>query len=133
MSDFGGIMRFTYNSTPIKVRAKVEIEPTGAEYKAEDNQDGSFDRTIQPMGPKFDIEFVDSVDGVSAISLPWDAIMAGGPYNLSLIEVTTNLLNTWTNAKFLGRVKIDRLKGIVTGITAQCPVGGYLQTTTSGS
>ncbi len=130
MADFGGLIRFTYNATPIKIRAKVEIEPTSGDYKAEDNQDGSFDRFFQPMGPKFDIEFVDSVDGVNPISLPWDSIMAGGPYNVSLIEDTNKVLHTFTGAKFLGRPKIDRLKGIVTGITGQCAVGGYQQTGT---
>lgn len=130
MSDFGGLIRFTYDSTPIKIRAKVEIEPTGAEFKAEDNQDGSFDRMYQPMGPKFDLEFVDSVDGTTATSLPWDAIMRGGPYNVAVIEDSTQIMHTWTNAKFLGRPKIDRLKGVVTGITGQCPVGGYNQTST---
>lgn len=56
--------------------------------------------------------------------------MAGGPYNVSLIEDTNKVLHTFTGAKFLGRPKIDRLKGIVTGITGQCAVGGYQQTGT---
>ena len=47
---------------------------------------------------------------------------------LAIVEQSTGILHTWTNAKFLGRPKIDRLKGIVTGITGQVPVGGYLQT-----
>ncbi len=128
MADFGGIMRFTYGGSPLTIRAKVEIEPTGASFTAEDNQDGSFDRYVQPMGPKFDIEFVDSVDDVKATSLPWDAIMSGGPYNMSLVEETNGVVHTWTQAKFLGRPKIDRLKGIVTGVTGQCAVGNYKQT-----
>jgi hypothetical protein len=33
------------------------------------------------------------------------------------------------NAKFAGRPKIDRLKGMVTGISVQSPVGGYQQLT----
>ena len=131
MSDFGGIIRFTYNSTPIKIRARVEMEPTGAQYDAEDNQDGSFDRYSKPMGPKFEIDFVDSVDGTSATSLPWDAIMTGGPYNMAIIEDTTKVMHTFTNAKFIGRPKIDRLKGVVTGISGQCPVGGYNLTSTN--
>jgi hypothetical protein len=131
MADFGGIMRFTYNGAPMKIRAKVELEPTGGSYTAEDNQDGSFDRYYQPMGPKFDVEFVDSRDGVSATSQPWDAIMAGGPYNISIVEDSNKILHSFTGAKFIGRPKIDRLKGIVTGITGQTPVGGYIQTTTA--
>ena len=130
MADFGGLIRFTYNATPMKIRARVTIEPTGGDYKAEDNQDGSFDRYYQPMGPKFDLEFVDSADGVSAKSLPWDAIMAGGPYNISIVEDSNSVLHTFTGSKFIGRPKIDRLKGLVSGVTGQCPVGGYQQTAT---
>jgi hypothetical protein len=129
MADFGGIVRFTYNGTPLRIRARVTIEPTGGKYDAEHNQDGSFDRYYQPMGPAFDFEFVDSVDGVTAISQPWDAIMSGGPYNCSLIEDSNGVLHTFTGAKFIGRAKIDRLKGLVSGVTGQCPVGGYQKTT----
>jgi hypothetical protein len=130
MADFGGIMRFTFDATPMKIRARVTIEPTNGKFDAEDNQDGSFDRYYQPMGPKFDLEFVDSVDGVKATSLPWDSIMKGGPYNCSLIEDSNGILHTFTGSKFLGRPKIDRLKGLVSDITGQCAVGGYQQTNT---
>jgi len=133
MVDFAGIMRFTYNGNNVKIRAKIEIEPVNARYTVENNQDGSFNRYVQPEGPTFDIEFTDTVDGVTATSLPWDLIMAGGPYNIALVEETTGILNTWANAQFLGRPHIDRLKGNVTGITGQAPVGAYLQTTTTGS
>lgn len=129
MADFGGVMRFKVGDLALKIRAKVDIEPTNGSYTAEDNQDGSFDRYMQPQGPKFDVEFVDSSGADTATSQPWDTIMAGGPYNISLIEDTTGILHTFTAAKFLGRPRIDRLKGVVSGITGQCAVGGYQQTT----
>jgi len=129
MADFGGIIRFTYNGSPLRVRAKFEIEPTDFKYDVEHNQDGSFDRMAQPMGPAGEAEFTDSVDGVTAVSLPWNAIMAGGPYTLTGVEETNGIIHTWTGAKFVGRPKIDRLKGVVTGITIQAPVGGYNETT----
>jgi hypothetical protein len=128
MADFGGIMRFTYNGNPVRIKAKVEVEPVNARYTVENNQDGSFCRYVQPEGPTFDIEFVDTVDGTTATSLPWDAILSGGPYNIALVEETNGILHTWANAQFLGRPHLDRLKGSVTGITGQAPVGGYLQT-----
>jgi hypothetical protein len=81
------------------------------------------------MGPAGEAEFTDSVDGVTAVSLPWNAIMAGGPYTLTGVEETNGIIHTWTGAKFVGRPKIDRLKGVVTGITIQAPVGGYNETT----
>ena len=128
MTDFGGLMRFTINCLPLRIKAKVEVEPVNARYTIENNQDGSFCRYIQPEGPTFDVEFIDSADGVTATSVNWDGILAGGPYNIALVEETTGRLHTWANAQFLGRPHLDRLKGVVTGITGQCPVGGYLQT-----
>lgn len=130
MADFGGLMRFTYNANPIKVRGRVETEPTGSQYDAEHNQDGSYDRMVKPMGPMADIEFVDSVDG-SATALDWDTIMAGSNYNMTLFEVSNNWTHTWTGASFVGRAKIDELKGTVTGIRIQAPVGGYKKISTS--
>jgi len=127
MADFGGVMRFSYNGATLTIRARVEMEPTDGSYTAEDNQDGSFDRYSQPKGPNFDIEFVDSKAG-SATSQPWNAIMAGGPYNVTISEDSNGILHTFTGVKFIGRPKIDRLKGLVTGVTGQAPTGGYTQT-----
>lgn len=127
MADFGGQIRFTYDGNPLRIRAKVDIEPGDFSYSAEHNQDGSFDRYNQPMGPTFDIDFVDSADGVNPISLNWNAIMAGGTYNVSILEDSNSIVHTIAGAKFIGRPKIDRLKGLVTGITIQGPVGSYKQ------
>lgn len=129
MADFGGQIRFTYDGAAIRIRAKVSIKPGNFVYAAEDNQDGSFDRYVQPKGPTFDMEFVDSADGVNPTSLPWSTIMAGGPYNVSIIEDTNGIIHTMSGAKFIGEVDIDRLKGMVTGITVRGPVGAYKQVT----
>lgn len=132
MADFGGLIRFTYNANPIKIRGKVDIEPTDSQYDVEHNQDGSFDRTVKPMGPSFEIDFVDSIDGVSAGSLPWNDIMANGPYNVTIIEQTTKIEHVFTSAQFVGRVKSNRDKtGLVTGIRGQASAGNYKQVTTS--
>lgn len=128
MTDFGGLMRFTVNGSPLRIKAKVEVEPVNARYTVEHNQDGTFCRYVQPEGPTFDIEFVDSKDGVSPLSVDWDTLLKGGPYNCALVEEDNDVLHNFTQLQFMGRPKLDRLKGIVTGITGQCPVGGYLQT-----
>ena len=127
MADFGGQVRFTYDGNSIVVRAKVELEPGDNSYTVEHNQNGSFDRYVQPMGPVLDVEFVDSFDGVSAASHPWNAIMSGGPYNVAIQEDSNGITHTIANAKFMGRPKIDRLKGVVTGIQIQGAVGSYKQ------
>lgn len=129
MADFGGTIRFTYDGDAITIRAKVDVEPGDFSFTVEHNQDGSFDRYAQPMGPTFELEFRDSSDGVRATSLNWNAIMAGGPYNCSIIEDKNGIIHTIAGGKFSGRPKIDRLKGLVTGITVQGPVGGYKQLT----
>lgn len=129
MADFGGVIRFTYDGNPISIRAKVEVEPTDFSFTVEHNQNGTFDRYAQPQGPMLDMEFVDSVDGVNPISLPWNAIMLGGPYKISILEDTTGIVHTITNGKFAGRPKIDRLKGLVTGVTIQGSTGSYQQVT----
>lgn len=129
MADFGGNIRFTYDGNPIKIRAKVDLEPGDFSFTAEHNQDGSFDRMAQPMGPSVELEFVDSVDGVNPISLNWNAIMAGGPYNIAILEDKNGVTHTISAAKFIGRPKIDRLKGLVTGVSVQGAVGSYKQLT----
>lgn len=129
MADFGGLIRFTYDGNALIIRGKVDIEPGDNSYSGEHNQNGSFDRYLQPMGPTAEMEFVDSVDGASATSLPWNTIMAGGPYNIAILEDQTGITHQFSNAKFIGRVKIDRLKGLVSGVSVQSPVGGYKQLT----
>lgn len=130
MADFGGQIRFTYDGNSIRIRAKVEVMPGDFLYTAEENQDGTFDRYVQPKGASFDLEFVDSADGITPVSLPWHTIMKGGPYNVSILEDTNGVIHTLSNAKFIGEVKIDRLKGIVSGITVRGAVGSYKQLTT---
>ena len=127
MADFGGQVRFTYDGNSIVIRAKVELEPGDNSYTVEHNQNGTFDRYVQPMGPVLDVEFVDSVDGITATSLPWNAIMAGGPYNIAIQEETNGIAHTIAAAKFMGRPRIDRLKGSVTGVQIQGAVGSYKQ------
>jgi hypothetical protein len=129
MPDFGGQIRFTYDGTPIRIRARVELEPGDFQYTAEHNQDGSFARYVQPMGPVFDLEFEDSVDGTNPTSLKWAVIMLNGPYNISILEDTNGIIHTIANGQFVGRPKIDRLKGVVTGIQIQGAVGSYQQLT----
>lgn len=127
MADFGGTVRFTYDGNAIIVRAKVDLEPGDFSYSVEHNQNGSFDRYVQPMGPTIELDFVDSVDGVSATSLPWNKIMQGGPYNCAIVEDLTGIIHSITGGKFTGRAKIDRLKGNVSGIAIQGAVGSYKQ------
>lgn len=127
MADFGGTIRFTYNGNALTMRAKLDIEPGDFAYAVEHNQNGSFDRYMQPMGPVIEAEFVDTSDGVHATSLPWNTIMQNGPYNISVIEDTTGIIHTITNGSFIGRPKIDRLKGLVTGINIQGATGAYKQ------
>lgn len=129
MADFGGTIRFTYDGNALIIRAKLDIEPGDFAYAVEHNQNGSFDRYMQPMGPMLETDFVDSKDGVAATSLPWNSIMQGGPYNVSILEDTTGVIHTIANAKFTGRPKIDRLKGLVTGINIQGATGAYKQLT----
>lgn len=129
MADFGGLIRFTYDGNSLTIRAKLDIEPGDFAYSLEHNQDGSFDRYVAPMGPTIETDFVDSVDGDSAISQPWNAIMQGGPYNIAVLEDSTQVTHTITNGKFVGRPKIDREKGLVTGISIQGRVGSYKQLT----
>ena len=127
--DFGGTIRFTFDGQPLTIRAKVDIEPGDNSYSGEHNQDGSFDRYVQPMGPSAELEFVDGAGTGAATSPPWNAIMLGGPYNVAILEDNTGIIHQFANAKFIGRTKIDRLKGSVTGMTIQAPVGGYTQLT----
>lgn len=113
--DFGGVMRFTVNGSPLRLRAKFESEPTNVEYDGGANQDNSIYRTLKPKGFVFEPTFQDSFEG-QATTLDWASIMAGGPYNVSLIEESTGRLFTWTGAQFEGAPRVDHMTGEVTGI-----------------
>jgi hypothetical protein len=115
MADFGGEMRFTWNSTPLVVRAKFTSDPVDVEIDGGANQDGSIYRTVKPIGYMAEPTFEDTPAGV-ATNLDWRAIMRGGPYNLALVEDHTKRLHTWTEASFEGKPTVDHMTGEVTGI-----------------
>ena len=82
MADFGGFMRFTYDSSNLRMRGKFDTEPTDSSFKEVNNQDGSIDRTQEPMAHKAKVTFVDTDDSdntnATPTSLPWNDIMKGG-------------------------------------------------------
>ena len=132
MADFGGFMRFTYDSNNLRMRSKLDTEPTDSEFKEVNNQDGSVDRTQEPSAPKVECTFVDTDDSddtnATPTSLDWNSIMKGGRRNITVVEESTGIIHTWTRALFVGRPKVDRMKGEVTGISIVCPRGNYKQT-----
>lgn len=113
--DFGGVMRFTVDGSPLTLRAKFESEPTAVEYDGGANQDSSIYRTLKLKGFVFEPTFEDSFEG-SATTLDWATIMAGGPYNITLVEEQTGRLYTWTGAQFEGAPRIDHMTGEVSGV-----------------
>ena len=117
MSDFGGKMRFTYSGAAIVLRAKFDSEPVGSEYDGGANQDGSTFRTVKPTGYIAEPMFEDSLPA----GVTWDAIVAGGPYNMTLVESLTGRLHTWTAAKFEGKARVDHHSGEVSGLKLRAP------------
>ncbi len=111
MADFGGEMRFTYDGTPLKLRAAISYNPARFEIESVINQDNSVSRTLKPTAYDFEVTFED------AAGHDWDAIMLGGPYNITVVEDTVGALHMWTRASFKGRPSVARETGEVTGIT----------------
>ena len=122
--DFGGEMQFSWNGNKLTIRAKFEHEPVPFEMDGGANQDGSTYRTVKPSGYMAEPTFEDN-DTSTPTTLDWEAIMRGGPYNMTLLETQTRTLFTWTNAKFEGKPRVDRMNGEVTGIKIRTPLGGY--------
>ncbi len=135
MADFGGFMRFKVGSTLLRMRGKFETEPTDSEFKEMTNQDGSVDREQTPSAQKADITFVDTQDSddtnATPTSIDWNTIMKAGRTNMTVQEDSTGIIHTWTAGMFVGRPKVDRMKGEVTGISIVCNRGNYKQTTAS--
>lgn len=109
--DFGGEMTFTFNGQPLVLRAKFDSEPSNVEIDGGANQDNSTFRTLKPTGYVAEPTFEDLPIGAS-----WDAIMRGGPYNITLIEAHTGRLHTWTGGNFEGKPRVDHHTGETTGI-----------------
>jgi len=118
MSDFGGVMTFTYAGNQLKLRAKFDSEPTKAEYDVVVNQDLSISRMIKNSAYVAEASFED-LPANSAIT--WDSIFAGGPYNIVLSETETKRLHTWTGSFFIGKPRKDHHTGEVTGIKLVAP------------
>lgn len=128
MADFGGFMHFTYGGTQLRLRGKIRTKSMDRSYSAVNNQDGSLDRTVKPEGPEFDVDFVDTDDGSPLpTSYDWSSIVAGGPYEMSLVEDSTNIVHTITNGLFIGDAQSDRETGAVTGLKIKGPRGSYQQ------
>jgi hypothetical protein len=115
MADFGGEMRFTVNGAPLVLRAAFKSEPSNVEIEGGGNQDGSTYRSLKPVGFMAEPAFQDSDVGV-ATSLDWNALLRGGPYNMTLVEDHTRRLCVWTAASFEGKPVVDHQNGEVTGI-----------------
>ena len=110
MADFGGEMRFTYNATPLVLRAAISYNPSRFEIEGMANQDNSVSRTLKPTAYNFEVTFEDGRD------VDWDAVMLGGPYNVTVVEDTTGTIHMWSGASFTGRPSVNRESGEVTGI-----------------
>lgn len=110
MADFGGEMRFTFNASPLVLRAAISYNPTRFEFEGMANQDNSVSRTVKPTAYNFEVTFEDGAD------VDWDAVMLGGPYNVTVVEDTTGTLHMWTGSQFTGRPSVNRESGEVSGI-----------------
>lgn len=110
MADFGGEMRFTFNASPIVLRAAISYNPAKYEIEGMTNQDGSVSRTLKPSAYTFEVTFEDGRD------IDWDAVMLGGPYNVTVVEDTTGTIHMWSGASFTGRPSVNRESGEVSGI-----------------
>ena len=128
MADFGGVVRFTYGGTPLVMRGKLTTDPASVKANPITNQDNSTSRSLEPKGFGAEVTFEDSTEG-AATPQDWDAILLGGPYNITAVEDTTNIIHTWTAANFVGDVKVDRMNGEVSGLSIH---GGSYNVTSAG-
>ncbi len=130
MATFGGLVRFTYAGNPLVLRGHVTINPTSVKAEALPNQDGSISRMLQPWGYRVELKFEDSTSGTggavsSPIPQPWDNIVQGGPYNVTITEQTTHVTHLFTSAFFIGEAKVNRENGEVDGLSMVVPTGNY--------
>lgn len=116
MADFGGTASFTFNGQPLVMRGHITTEPSNVKAGGLINQDGSTSRTLTPKGFVAVCKFEDSTAGL-ATPQPWDSILKGGPYNITVVEQQTGVLHMWSSAKFTGDIKVDREKGEVDGLS----------------
>lgn len=122
MADFGGEMRFTVEGVGrLRLRAKVTTEPANIKVDQITNQDNSISRAKQPKGYVADLTFEDSADGDRVASVDWNAVLRGGPYNMTLVEESNNVIHTWTRGWFTGDVKVDRMNGEASGLQLHAP------------
>ena len=115
MATFGGITTFTYADNPLRMRGHIETYPSNVKSEGIPNQDGSTSVSFTMAGYRAKASFEDSKQG-QATPQPWDAILKGGPYNITVVEQQTNVTHMWTNANFTGDVHVDREKGLVDGL-----------------
>lgn len=120
MSTFGGECRFTYNGNALVMRSHVKIDPARSDITNITNQDGSVSSSVKPSAAGFETTFED------AAAYDWDAIMRGGPYDVTISEDFTGLIHMFTGAQLSGRPNIDRETGEVTGIKGN---GAYKRVT----
>jgi hypothetical protein len=123
--DFGGHIRFTYNGTPLVIRGKVEREATNMESSEITNENGSVSQVGKPKAQELMAEFEDA--DVNGNPVNWEGVVFGGRYNIAVIEEDTGVTHNYSNAFFKGKPKIDRLNGLVTGLSIVAPRGGYQQ------
>ena len=115
MADFGGTVNFSYAGTPLVMRGHIMIDPSSIKADGIANQDGSVSRTLTPRGYTAKCKFQDSRNGL-ATPQPWDTILKGGPYNITVVENQTGVTHMWTNAAFTGEPSVDRERGEVDGL-----------------
>jgi hypothetical protein len=120
MADFGGTVSFTYAGNPLVMRGHITIGPSSIKADPIANQNGTVSRTLTPRGYTAKFKFEDSTNGL-ATPQPWDAILKGGPYNVTVVENQTGVTHMWTNAAFTGEPEVDREKGEVDGLSLIAP------------
>jgi len=117
---YGGDVETTLNGAPHTLTEMPTFEVDRFEKSEQVNGDGSVDVTYAPSAGTVPVTFRDRGEN-------WADVANGGPYVVSIVERHAGASHVVNNARFTGKVSINRQSGEVSGLTLVFNPRDYLR------
>jgi hypothetical protein len=126
----GGRITITLGGARYSPRGKAVIDSSGVANSAVANHDGTVVRTTNAKPVGAELTFDRGNASANTARPKWNTAFMLQFVNVTIAEIDTGVLHTFSNATIVGQPKIDTETGEVSGLSIMTDDSNYVQSTT---